>query len=108
MQQSILVAAMAGLAAANSVPIFGSYPGWIQGGNKYGIEVELFFDYLCYDTMVAYPKTVEAFNTEAEAGVTWMDAIELRQSSFPLDYHIHSWQVAQVLPYLLDLCDQGD
>ena len=33
-----------------------------------------------------------------------MDAIELRMSSFPLDYHLHSWQVAQVLPYLLDLC----
>ena len=36
-----------------------------------------------------------------------MDAVTLKMSSFPLDYHIHSWQVAQVLPYLLDLCSEG-
>ena len=74
-QQSLLVAALAGVAAANSVPVFGSYPGWIQGGNLYGIEVEIFFDYLCADTKASYPFTVEAFNTEAEDGVTWLDAI---------------------------------
>ena len=33
-----------------------------------------------------------------------MDEITLKMSNFPLDYHLWSWQVAQVLPYLLDKC----
>ena len=92
MQQSFtIIAAIAGLTAANSVPIFGTYPGWKQGGNQRNIEVEIFFDYLCADTKAKAPYTIAAFNTEIEDGFTWMDAIELRMSSFPLDYHLHSW-----------------
>ena len=34
--------------------------------------------------------------------LTVREAALLKVSSFPLDYHLHSWQVAQVLPYLLD------
>ena len=100
-------AVIANLVSANSVPIFGTYPGWRQGGNARNIEVEIFFDYLCADTKASYPYTVEAFNSEAEAGLTWLDAVDLRLSAYPLDYHLHSWQVAQVLPYFLDLCAEG-
>ena len=92
---------------SNSVPIFGSYPGWTQGGNRRNIEVEIFFDYLCADTKAKYPYTIEAIQGGDGSGAPWLDDIDLRLSAFPLDYHIHSWQVAQVLPYLLDLCSQG-
>ena len=88
---TIFAAVIAALASANSVPIFGTYPGWIQGGNKANIEVEIFFDYLCYDTRVNFPYTLAALSTEVEKGVTMMDNITLKMSSFPLDYHIHSW-----------------
>ena len=48
---------------ANSVPIYGTYPGWIQGGNLANIEVEIFIDYLCYDTRVNYPDFIAALDT---------------------------------------------
>ena len=78
-------------AISNSVPIFGTYPGWIQGGNLANIEVEIFFDYLCSDAKAAYPNLVEALDTVVEDDITVMDAITLKLSSFPLDYHVHSW-----------------
>ena len=107
MRSFAAIALTASLVTANSVPIFGTYPGWTQGGNARKIEVEIFFDYLCSDAKASYPYTIEAFNSEAAPGMTWLDAIDLRLSSFPLDYHLHSWQVAQVLPYFLDLCTEG-
>ena len=84
-------AALIGLAAANSVPIYGTYPGWIQGGNLANIEVEIFIDYLCSDSKNVYPAVKEAMETEVEEGITLLDAISLKVSSFPLDYHVHSW-----------------
>ena len=39
--------ALIGFANANSVPIYGSYPGYTVGNGKTGITIELFFDYLC-------------------------------------------------------------
>jgi len=50
-------------AINNSVPVYGSYPGWIQGGNLANIEVEIFFDYLCADTKDAFPLFVAALDT---------------------------------------------
>ena len=92
MKQSFtIIAAVAGLTAANSVPIFGTYPGYKQGSNLRNIEVEIFFDYLCADTKATAPYTIAALMTEIEPGFPWISAIELRMSSFPLDYHLHSW-----------------
>ena len=42
-----LLASIAGLAEANSTPIYGSYPGYTVGNGKTGIEIEIFMDYLC-------------------------------------------------------------
>ena len=53
-KQALTVAAVAGLASANSVPIFGTYPGWVQGGNKLNIDIEIFMDYLCADSKANY------------------------------------------------------
>jgi len=50
-KSTVLLASLHGLAAArfgnNSVPIYGTYPGYSVGKGATGIEVELFFDYLC-------------------------------------------------------------
>ena len=54
------MALIASMAAANSVPIFGTYPGWIQGGGEANIEVEIFMDFLCSDAKAAYPQVVAA------------------------------------------------
>ena len=105
--QAINLAVLAGVTSANSVPIFGTYPGWVQGGGKANVEVEIFFDYLCADSKANYPIVEAMLNEEIAPGLSVFDGITLKLSSFPLDYHIHSWQVAQILPYLLDLCSEG-
>ena len=45
--KSFALSTMAAYAAANATPIYGSYPGWVEGGRKAGIDVELFFDFMC-------------------------------------------------------------
>ena len=37
--------------AANSVPIYGTYPGWVIGNGQAGINVEVVIDLLCTDCM---------------------------------------------------------
>ena len=105
--KAILLAALSAAAYANSVPIFGTYPGWIQGGGQAGIEIEIFFDYLCADSKANYPIVKEMLGTQMDNGMTVFDAVTLKLSSFPLDYHVHSWQVAQLLPYFLDEAIEG-
>ena len=93
---------------ANSTPIYAQYPGWVQGGNAAGIELEFFIDFLCYDSMMNYPEVDAALNADSPvAGSTWMDLMSVKVSNFPLDYHMHSWPVAQVLPFLQDKCAEG-
>ena len=92
--QAVSLAAIAGLCAANSVPIFGTYPGWIQGGGKTNIEIEIFFDYLCADSKANYPIVKQMLQTPVDSDETVLDNVTLKLSSFPLDYHVHSWQVA--------------
>ena len=84
---------LVGLADAieNSVPVYGTYPGWIQGGNLANIEVDIFFDYLCADTKAAFPLFVAALETKVSDTLTLKDIIRVKASSFPLDYHLHSW-----------------
>ena len=91
MFKSTLAAGLAAYAAANSVPIYGTYPGWIQGGGKASIELEFFIDFLCADTKANYPNVKAALETEVAPGVTYMDGLTVKVSNFPLDYHIHSW-----------------
>ena len=84
-------AALAAVASANSVPIFGTYPGWIQGGGIASIELEFFIDFLCADTKANYPNVKAALETEVAPGVTVKDGLTVKVSNFPLDYHVHSW-----------------
>ena len=49
---SLYLSMLATFAAAfqNSVPIYGSYPGWKIGNGKAGITIELHIDLLCVDS----------------------------------------------------------
>ena len=90
-------------AFSNSVPVYGSFPGWTDGLGKANIEVNLFFDLLCSDCAQENPVINELLTTPWLDG-TVSDYITLSFTPFPLPYHIFAFQVAQIVPYLMDLC----
>jgi hypothetical protein len=51
MKKFAFAASLAALAAAqNPIPIYGYYPGFVQGGNALGISVQLVYDPICEDS----------------------------------------------------------
>ena len=100
---STLASAVAALTP-NSTPIYGTYPGWIEGSDKGRIQVELFYDFLCSDCLAENPVVEELMNTKWQDG-TVSDYIYLAMTPFPLPYHVHSWQVGWLVPYFMDLCE---
>ncbi len=55
------------LAAANSVPIYGTYPGWVVGEGRTGINVEIHLDLMCSDSAANNPIWNEVLATP------WLD-----------------------------------
>ena len=98
-----LIAALNGLVSANNTPIYGSYPGYSIGSGATGIEIELFFDYLCSACQSENP-VIEKLLQEEWLGGTVADQVTVRYTPFPLPYHTHAYQVNQLVPYFMDLC----
>ena len=97
---------LAALTAANSIPIFGTYPGWIEGKDAKKIQIELFEDYLCYDCMQFNPVFEELLDTKWLDG-TVRDQVGVGLTTFPLPYHNHAYQVNQLSSYFMNLCATG-
>ena len=76
--------------AGNSQPLYGTYPGWLQGSDRKGIQVELFEDYLCSDCKALNPVFEELLATEWLGG-TVEDMIGVGLTPFPLPYHVHTY-----------------
>lgn len=87
-----IAAGLAALTSANSTPIYGKYPGWTEGSDAKGIQVELYEDYLCGDCYRFNPIFEELLATEWLDG-TVADQIGVGVTPFPLPYHIHAYQV---------------
>ena len=100
---SSMLAASAAAAFSNSVPIYGSYPGWKVGSTKTGITLELHYDLLCEDSKGLDPVIQSLLATEW-LGSTVQDQITVEYTLFPLPYHLHTWQVNQLMPYFMDNC----
>ena len=90
-------------AFSNSVPIYGTYPGWKEGGDKANITLELHYDLLCEDSKALNPIIEKLLATEWLGG-TVKDMITVEYTLFPLPYHLHAWQVNQLMPYFIDMC----
>ena len=99
----IIAASLAYVAVANNVPIMGSYPGWVQGQGRTGIVVEIFLDLMCSDSQANNPIWNQLLQTEWLDG-TVSDQVMWAYTPMPLPYHIHAFQVTQIVPYLQDLC----
>ena len=67
MKQLISAAALAYTALANSVPIYGEYPGWVVGQGKTKIVVEIYLDLLCSACQGNNPIWNEVLKTQ------WLD-----------------------------------
>lgn len=107
MSRFLSAALLSTLTLANSVPIYGSYPGWITGSGAAGINVELVIDLLCADCMRGNSVWNEVLSTSFLDGVV-SDHVFWAYSPFPLSYHVHAFQVAQMVPYFQALCiEQG-
>lgn len=85
---SVLIAS----ASANSVPIYGSYPGWTTGEGKTGISVELYFDTLCSACAGNNEVWKEVLASEWLDG-TVADQVYWSYTPFTLPYHEHTFQV---------------
>ena len=103
MYTTFVTGAIAAVVAANNTPIYGSYPGWVEGGMKSGITVELFFDFMCSACLAENPVWEETLK-QPWLGSTVADQLGIAYTPFPLPYHIHAWQVGQLVPYFADLC----
>ena len=97
----IAAALVATQALANSIPINGRFPGWTAGVNTVDIEIELFIDLLCADCAHNNPIWKEFFKSEWK-GSTVAESIGIKISPFPLPYHAHAFQVAQLVPFWMD------
>ena len=91
----------------NSVPIFGTFPGYLEGTPATGITVNLIYDYLCPDSRNQNSIIEELMTTEFLDG-TVQDYIQFTYTTFPLPYHIHAYQVNQLVPFFMDLCIESN
>jgi hypothetical protein len=99
---SATIAAMAG-AHNNSVPIYGTYPGYSQGANKLDISIEMFLGPLCGDSADQNDVLNSLMVTEWQ-GAKVRDQITLKITPFTLPYQVHSYPVTELFPYFMDLC----
>ena len=106
MKSFLASAVLAAISAANSVPIFGTYPGWVEGGDAKKIQIELFEDYLCGDCLRFNPVFEQLLDTEWLGG-TVRDQVGVGLTPFPLPYHVHAYQVNQLVGYFMGLCAAG-
>lgn len=47
MNKAALTLFAAAYGITNNVPVYGAYPGWIDGSGRTGISVEIYMDLLC-------------------------------------------------------------
>lgn len=94
-------------AFSNSVPVMGNFPGWVNGEGRTGIEVNIYLDLLCSACQGSNPTWNEVLATEWLDG-TVADQVYWTYTPFPLPYHVHTFQVTQVVPYLNYLCATED
>ena len=76
--------------AANSVPIYGTYPGWVQGQGRTGIQVQIVYDPLCSACQYFNPIWDETLQTPWLDG-TVSDQVFWGFTPMPLTYHMFSF-----------------
>ena len=109
MKTIALVATTLGAVSAlapNPVPVMPTLPGWKLGTVGAPIDIRLFYDVFCPDSLDAHNVFVTLLKAPSPvAGKTYQDLLDIRVTPFVLPYHLHSFQATQVIPLLDDICD---
>ena len=102
-----VLATLAGLASAgNPVPVMPTLPGWRLGTPGGEIDVRVFYDLLCPDSMDAHYVWKDLLNKASPInGKTYGDVVDMRVTPFVLPYHVHSFQLTQLIPWMQDMCE---
>mmetsp|Transcript_10532 Transcript_10532/g.16111 ORF Transcript_10532/g.16111 Transcript_10532/m.16111 type:complete len:227 (-) Transcript_10532:72-752(-) len=98
--------ALIGLATAtNPVPVSNSFPGWHDPLTNFDaqVEVQLFVDLLCPGCQGEHELLTSIYDN-AFLDKTVKDYINVMVTPTVLPYHLNSFQLAQVVPYLQDKC----
>ena len=69
------------------------------------IQIRIWIDLLCPDSKATYEQMVEIFTAPVSP---FMGSVVARFHLFPLSYHDHAFEVAQMIPYLFDVCDDTE
>eukprot|EP00927_Polykrikos_kofoidii_P067899 TRINITY_DN63320_c0_g1_i1.p1 TRINITY_DN63320_c0_g1~~TRINITY_DN63320_c0_g1_i1.p1 ORF type:complete len:253 (-),score=35.96 TRINITY_DN63320_c0_g1_i1:81-773(-) len=101
----VLSASILLTVSANSVPIPSAVPGWQLGTKGAPLQIRLFYDLTCPDCKAAHYVWKSLLTTASPVeGRTYSDFVDMKVTAFALPYHLHSYQIAQVVPLLDDLC----
>ena len=96
---------MQNVGFSNNVPVYGSYPGWINNEGTTGIQVDIIYDLLCEDSRNANNNIIGPLLTTPWNGSTVGESVTFGYSVFPLPYHLHAFSVNQLVPYFIDECE---
>ena len=81
------------LAAANSVPIESRVPGWQQGTHGGAVELRVFYDLLCPDSLKTYNDLKALMNQTSANGPSYKELLDIKVTPFVLPYHLHSYEI---------------
>ena len=81
-----------GLVSAGA-PIMPTTPGWQLGNSTAPLEVRVFYDILCPDSMDAHNVWKSLLSTHYIGNQLYGDIINLKVTPFVLPYHVHSFQM---------------
>ena len=100
--KSTIIAALALFSnQVEAAPIQRTTPGWQLGTHGAEVEIRVFLDLLCPDSRDAYAVFKQLLPKDSPvAGKTYSDLIDLKVTAFVLPYHLHSYKMTQVVPYL--------
>ena len=93
----------------NSTPVMPTQPGWqigTVGGNGSNIEVRMFYDLLCPASRSHHQFLLQFLDTSIpNSSRKYRDVMSFKITPVVLPYHLHSFQVTQLVPFLFDVCE---
>ncbi len=101
-----LLALAAGFASAdfgNDPPVPGRKPVYYFGAWKSGVEIEIVYDLMCYDSQQMHPEFLKFLDMKF-LDSTVREQVQFSYTFLPLPYHHGVWVPHLLVPMFLDQC----